>query len=130
MANAELAPGSLQKPVRGTAKKLKAQQKRIDATLLKLAVSLVDLRDGHRCRICRDYAGLDIQHHHIVYRSKGGKHKTANLLSLCGNCHLIGVHRGHYRLSGDADMRNERGALCGVTVEHLTGEYKGQTFTV
>jgi 5-methylcytosine-specific restriction endonuclease McrA len=118
------------KPRKGTSKRLKAQQKRIDATLLKLAVSLVDVRDGLRCRICGEYAGVDIQHHHIVYRSKGGEDTTANLISLCANCHLVGVHRGHFRLSGNADTRDKYGRLCGVTVERIDGDRKGHTFDV
>lgn len=130
MANPALSPGALQKPAKGTAKRLKAWQKRMDGLLLKLAVSLVDVRDGHRCRICNDYEGADIQHHHIVYRSRGGKHTTANLISLCATCHLVLVHGGHFKLSGDADARDRFGRLCGVTAERVTGEWKGETFTV
>ena len=130
MANPALAPGALKKPVKGSAKRQKAQQKRIDALLLKLAVSLVDVRDRQRCRICNQWEGADIQHHHVVFRSKGGKHTTANLISLCATCHLVGVHGGHFRLSGDADQRDRFGRLCGVTVERRTGEWKGEKFTV
>ena len=130
MANPALAPGALKKPVKGSAKRQKAQQKRIDALLLKLAVSLVDVRDGHRCRICNDYEGADIQHHHIVYRSRGGKHTTANLISLCATCHLVLVHGGHFKLSGDADARDRFGRLSGVTVEKRTGEWAGEKFNV
>ena len=57
--------------------------------------------------------------HHIKRRSQGGDTTTANVISLTANEHLVGIHQGHLRLSGNADQRNQFGALCGVHLERL-----------
>lgn len=108
------------KPKRGTAKRQKAAGQRLQAKADKLVYQAVDARDGLRCRICGEYAGIDIQRHHIVYRSLGGLTTTGNILSVCGTCHLVGIHGGRLNTSGDADERGRYGRLCGVKVEQLT----------
>ena len=111
------------KPAKGTAKRQKAAGKRSQAKADKLVYQAVDARDGLRCRICLKYAGVDIHRHHLVYRSAGGRTATENVLSLCANCHLVGIHGGRLKASGDADERATDGRLCGVRVEQLnTGD--------
>ena len=111
------------KPKRGTAKRQKAAGQRRQAKADKLVYRAVDARDGLRCRICGEYAGLDIHRHHLVYRSAGGLTTTANILSLCPTCHVVGIHGGRLKASGDADERGRYGRLCGVRVEQLnTGD--------
>ena len=123
MANTALARHALRKPAKGSKKRekacAKARQRRSDWFVYQA----VDLRDGLRCRICLEYAGLDIHRHHLVYRSAGGRTATENVLSLCANCHLVGIHGGRLKASGDADERGTDGRLCGVRVEQLnTGD--------
>ena len=111
------------KPKRGTAKRQKAAGQRRQAKADKLVYRAVDARDGLRCRICGEWAGLDIHRHHLVYRSAGGLTTTANVLSLCPTCHVVGIHGGRLKASGDADERGRYGRLCGVRVEQLnTGD--------
>ncbi len=91
------------KPQRGTAKRQKAAGKRAQARADRLVYQAVDARDGHRCRVCLQYRAFDIQRHHIVARSLGGKTTTSNVISLCAECHLVGVHLKKIVLSGNAD---------------------------
>lgn len=81
----------------------------------------VDRRDEHCCRVCGKRVGglgllTRVEHHHLVYRSKGGEHTTRNVLSLCVQCHHA-QHQGEIRLSGNADSRNHAGVLDGVQME-------------
>lgn len=120
MANSALAADALRKPAKGTAKRQKASGKRKQSKADRLVYAAVDARDGHRCRICGEYAGIDIQRHHIVYRSLGGLTTTGNILSVCGTCHLVGIHGGRLKVSGDADVRGRSGRFNGVTVTQVT----------
>lgn len=43
-------------------------------------------RDGWSCVCCGN--SNNIQIHHIVKRSLGGKDYTSNLVTLCGHCHV------------------------------------------
>jgi 5-methylcytosine-specific restriction endonuclease McrA len=81
----------------------------------------VDRRDSHCCRVCRARVGgvgmlAAVHHHHLEYRSRGGDHSTANVVSLCVRCHSA-VHAAEIRLSGDADERNSVGVLNGLKLE-------------
>lgn len=87
---------------------------------------LIDQRDGGRCRVCRH--GISpaavqrrdrLERHHLVPRSLGGEDTTANLCCLCVPCHDERHKKGTLRLSGDADLRDERGRLAGIKVERL-----------
>lgn len=103
----------------------KAQKRAEEAKQIKATYAAVDRRDGPSCRVCgARVGGLGTlharHHHHLVYRSKGGAHETANTLSLCCRCHTA-VHAAEIRLSGDADARlAESGRLGGVKVERWT----------
>ena len=102
------------KPKRGTAKRQKAAGQRVQAKADKLVYAAVDARDGLRCRVCLEYRGPDIQRHHIVPRSLGGLTTTANVVSLCAECHLIGVHGKKLTISGNADEKLK--IKCAVTM--------------
>ena len=45
-------------------------------------------RDNHECRIC---GNNQIQIHHIIFRSHGGKNSKENLITLCKHHHDV-VH--------------------------------------
>jgi hypothetical protein len=101
--------------------KAKAKQAADNTRLLKLCYADVDRRDGHGCRVCHKRVGgigmlYAAHHHHLVYRSKGGAHERANVVTLCVRCHQA-VHDGEIRLTGDADARDPVGVLCGVKLE-------------
>ena len=51
----------------------------------------VSARDGHRCAVpgCRS---TNLDAHHILEVSKGGKHELSNLLTLCERCHPVVEH--------------------------------------
>ncbi len=42
-------------------------------------------RDGWRCALCDDTAGLQV--HHLIPRSRGGSDSKMNLVTLCWRCH-------------------------------------------
>lgn len=90
----------LQKPRKGTARKLQQARRRLAQTKLAAASVLVRERDGNCCRVCG--SRVRVQVHHIVYRSRGGSHDTSNLVCLCGSCH-DSVHAGRIHLGGNAD---------------------------
>ena len=59
-------------------------------------------RDGNRCRCCGRRTGLHV--HHLVFRSKGGRTKIWNLITMCVLCHAL-VHEGTLRLAGKTQRR-------------------------
>lgn len=62
----------------------------------------VFMRDGWKCRYCgRSRNGL--HPHHIIYKSHNGPDTMANLISLCNDHHLFGIHDGKLWVTGDAD---------------------------
>jgi 5-methylcytosine-specific restriction endonuclease McrA len=66
----------------------------------------VDARDGDRCRVCGALA-LTPHHHHIVFRSRGGKDTPSNLIAVCDFCHDA-IHQQRIRVTGTAtDLRIE-----------------------
>lgn len=111
MANAALTSHALRKPAKGSKKRekacAKARQRRSDWFVYQA----VDLRDGHRCRICLKYAGVDIHRHHL----RGRMFTTLNdVCHLCNDCHaLLHVRVGGTLLKvyGDANV------IGGLTVE-------------
>jgi HNH endonuclease len=47
-------------------------------------------RDEWKCRHCLSRSNL--HPHHVIYRSQGGQDVLNNLITLCAQCHLIGIH--------------------------------------
>jgi 5-methylcytosine-specific restriction endonuclease McrA len=98
-----------------------------EAATLRECYQQVDRRDEGRCRVCgrrcspTAVAMLDrAERHHLVYRSKGGTHEPANVVTLCKFCHSA-VHGGTMRLEGDANAKDAvTGRLAGVRVERQT----------
>lgn len=103
----------------------KAKRRADEARAMKACYAAVDARDGRCCRVCRKRVGgiglLEAaHHHHLIYRSRGGTHETATVLTLCVACHQA-VHDAKIRLTGNADERSPHtGALCGVRLERYT----------
>ena len=60
-------------------------------------------RDDGACRSCHRHVGQYAHVHHIVYLSHGVDHSPANLITLCGECHLNGIHAGKLWIIGNAD---------------------------
>lgn len=105
--------------------KSKDRKVKDEAKTIKEIYALVDKRDQHCCRICRKRVGgvgllYAVHHHHLVSRSvapKAIKHTTANVCSLCNDCHDKVENSGLLKIHGDADARDPIGVLCGLTVE-------------
>ena len=67
----------------------------------KGAYADVYARDRHQCvsPVCFRH---DAQPHHIIKRSEGGGDERSNVVTLCTECHLNGVHGGTIRFEGTA----------------------------
>ncbi|MEW6747786.1 MAG: AAA family ATPase, partial [Planctomycetota bacterium] len=61
-------------------------------------------RDGHSCRCCGRKTGLHV--HHIRWRSRKGRTRLSNLLTLCAHCHAL-LHHGYLVIEGEdaSDVR-------------------------
>ncbi|MCC6622312.1 MAG: HNH endonuclease [Deltaproteobacteria bacterium] len=57
------------------------------------AFEAVYRRDRYRCQ-SPTCDRRDVGAHHVVFRSRGGGDEEDNLVTLCGRCHLEGVHAG------------------------------------
>jgi hypothetical protein len=54
----------------------------------------------------------------MIYRSQGGEHDPANVVTLCkAKCHDDVHVRAVLRVSGDADARDGAGRFVGVKIE-------------
>jgi hypothetical protein len=86
----------------------------------------VDLRDKSVCRVTGEFltSGASDPHkrkerHHMIRRSRGGLHQTANVITVSAFIHAQD-HAGKVRLSGDANLRDGLGQFCGVKYERIT----------
>jgi 5-methylcytosine-specific restriction endonuclease McrA len=61
----------------------------------------VDARDGDRCRVCGCLTLRGRHHHHLIFRSRGGKDVPSNLIVVCAWCH-DDIHQQRMRVSGTA----------------------------
>jgi hypothetical protein len=72
-------------------------------------------RDGWRCAVpgCSRMRGLHA--HHVVFRAQGGGDEREDLVTLCADHHLRGVHGGTLRIRGRAPhaLRFELGLRAG-----------------
>lgn len=90
------------KPNRTTAK-ARAKRRRASEAVKRDVYALVDARDRYVCRATGTYVGDGHgQRHHIVRRSQGGKHTTANIVTLKDLIHHR-IHAGHLVITGNAD---------------------------
>lgn len=60
-------------------------KRNLSASIPNETRKLVYARDGYRCALCDDTAGLQI--HHVMHRSCGGSDDPMNLITLCWRCH-------------------------------------------
>ncbi len=74
---------------------VKGDKRKAEEAQKREAYRLVDIRDGRCCRACgrRCRSTLEavadrLEHHHLVFRSRGGKFTTDNLVSLCMADHI------------------------------------------
>lgn len=86
----------------------------------------VDKRDESVCRVTGAFLVLGHadphkrkERHHMNPRSLGGQHDTANVITISGYVHAF-IHAGKCHLSGDADLRDRDGKLCGVQYDVMT----------
>jgi hypothetical protein len=106
--------------------KRKAARKAAASAAEKACYAEVDKRDGKRCRVCGRQGKpgaasmLDrLHHHHMILRSRGGQHESESVLSLCAQHHSEIHVDCTLRVEGDANARDERGKLAGVTVSRF-----------
>lgn len=89
----------------------------IGANITKEERKAVYKREGYECAVCGSTRQLEI--HHIIKRSRGGKNDLPNLVCLCHRCHCL--------LHGDRPMpdsyRRELGPLRPEDVELAVVEY-------
>lgn len=86
----------------------------------------VDIRDGSICRVTGEFLTLGAsdpkkrkERHHMIRRSRGGLHQTANVITISAYIHQLD-HAGKIKLSGDANLRDALGNFCGVKYEAMT----------
>jgi hypothetical protein len=86
----------------------------------------VDLRDRSICRVTGEYLTLGHsdpkkrkERHHMIRRSRGGLHETANVITISAFIHALD-HAGKVRLSGDANLKDAHEKFCGVKYEVIT----------
>jgi 5-methylcytosine-specific restriction endonuclease McrA len=92
----------------------------------KTVYELVNDRDQMCCRVCQRYCPTNAigvldrgHHHHLVYRSAGGRDETWNVCLLCPKCHDA-EHKSKLQISGNADERDPAtGKLNGIKLEKL-----------
>lgn len=93
---------------------------------LAAAHKVVDARDRSQCRVCGRRCSPSAvslvdraERHHMLRRRYEGAHVSANLITLCQGCHQQIHALGVLCVSGNADLRDTRGKLCGVKVERI-----------
>lgn len=115
MANSDLEVGALSKVLDYGRQQRRAARRQ--ATIDRAIYALVTTRDGYRCRACHVYCGVMGHRHHLRGRQFTTVH---DVCVICEGCHsLLHVRVGGKRLKlyGDANQRNEHGALNGLTLE-------------
>ena len=52
---------------------------------------------NYNCQLCfEEFLSLELQIHHILRRSDGGRNNKSNLICLCGPCHM---HTHNYNIT-------------------------------
>lgn len=81
----------------------KAAKNRVKAANYRKVCAEVDTRDLGHCRVCHCFCAPYVHHHHIVFRSQGGKDTTENLITVCTQCHAD-IHERRIRVTGNANV--------------------------
>lgn len=92
------------KPAYGDAAKAKRARTNAKARTYRSVCALVDARDVGICQVCLGPAASwtgPAEHHHIVFRSRGGAHHVENVITVCGSCHKD-IHDGRVVVTGTA----------------------------
>lgn len=87
---------------KGPEAKRRAAKRRAKLAAYRQVCAEVDRRDGVACRLCGRMAQAGAHHHHIQYRSRGGKDTTDNLIRICGGCHCD-IHAKRIVVTGNAN---------------------------
>src|SRR5678815_5268909 len=96
-------PTSRIKTKNRTVTKLRKAKRRTSEEVKRDVYSLVDKRDQGQCKVCGFLHVLfPHEHHHIKARSLGGKHTTANVVTLCRHCHYAATNK-RLIITGNAD---------------------------
>jgi len=82
----------------------RAAKRRAEMRLYAKVCQQVDERDGDVCRVCHQPIWTERHHHHIVYRSRGGKHEASNVIVVCAMCH-DDIHQKRVTVQGDAEYK-------------------------
>lgn len=88
------------KPPNRTISKARAAKRRKFEAVKRDVYALVDARDHFRARCCG--AQIRLHRHHLVYRSRGGKHTTDNVALICLGHHSM-IHDGLIEATGNAN---------------------------
>jgi 5-methylcytosine-specific restriction endonuclease McrA len=108
---ADTTADAVKRKAKRTAARRKAKRSEINRKAADYAKARAEVfaRDAGRCRVCGRLVELhgdtwlfSAHTHHIVFRSRGGKHDMANLVLVCSPCHYE-IHQREVVLTGTAD---------------------------
>lgn len=90
---------------------LAQERERAEEAIWRACCKAVDARDKRNCRACGrksdpEAVGLTKRghRHHIVYRSAGGEDVSANVVTLCFECHNDEHVKSTLQIEGNADI--------------------------
>lgn len=116
---------TLRKPTKGPQARRTAAKRRAREREKARVYVLVDQREGYACRLTR--RTHDLEHHHLLPRSRGGKHASGNVVLLHRDVHRdVTEHR--LAITGDANgellftWKDGREVRCAVGVTAFYGE--------
>jgi hypothetical protein len=83
--------------------------------------------DYYQCQICGDQHGkeypkitVQVQAHHIIPSSEGGKAEFNNLITLCDLCHAVVTPQRWKEYFGEAGIPQNMGSIMREFNEYLT----------
>jgi len=84
---------SFPSPLCATLRKSPPRTVRLSVPFPSAVREAVLLRSERFCCVCHEYAGRDMEVHHIVHEAAGGANTLDNAIGLCSRCH---GEAGHY----------------------------------
>jgi len=118
-------PTSRPKAKNRTVTKRRQSKRRNSEAVKRYVYELVDARDRGHDRVMGGFAGFNLQHHHIVPRSRGGQHETHNIISVSRHTHDL-IHAKRIIVTGNADRMiycremNSEGKCIGIWSRDMT----------